>query len=263
MDYDDQLRELFYPGESPYMNMYVAGLKGIPLEAITSYLQLIGVGIRQKDVDQWSRGSMKHVSFSSSMKNSINPMPARTNIQITPKAKEIKFSDLKEFPANWNPPIKRFFPCSKENKPLVKWGWKKGDQSPDLYDYETAKSLSPCGWIGQNMLYQRYIVIDIDGVGHGTIDQATINFGNMFKYSTLTTEDPEKRGSFHLYFRTNKIIPIKHFPHAKIDLMGNAVNAAVYFKNKQSNHLKMMDLTEEIWDTLMTYQKSRKEVNYV
>lgn len=258
-DYREQLSELFYPGESPYMNMYVAGLKGIPLEEVESYLHLCGIPIRTKDVNQWSRGFAKSYK-QQDLEYNLNPVvfipdPPQPGIEA------YKLSDFPMYPANWDPPRQRFFPCSAENSPLTKWGWKKGEPKPELYTYETAKSLSPCGWVGQNMLYQRFIVLDIDGVGHGSVDQATINFGNMFKYSTLTTEDPEKEGSFHLYFRTNRIIPVKHFPHAKIDLMGNAVNAAVYFKNKQSNHLPMLDLTEEIWSTIITYQLSRKERN--
>jgi len=141
---------------------------------------------------------------------------------------------------------------------MQKWGWSK-DFSPELYTMADAKALSPCGWVGQNMLYQRFIVIDIDGRGHGNDDIEVINFGNRFRNTTLTMEDPAKPGSFHLYFKTNRLIPVRHFPWAKLDLMGNAVNAAVYLKNKLGNGMPMRELDESIWQQLIEYQKERKE----
>lgn len=108
------------------------------------------------------------------------------------------------------------------------------------------------------MLYQNFIVMDIDGVGHGIKDEQVITFGSQFREMTMTLEDPMKQGSFHLYFMTNRLVPVKHFPHAKLDLMGNAVNAAVYFKNKVSNGIPAAELTPQIWDAMQRYQVSRK-----
>lgn len=261
MDYYNQLSQLFRPNESPYFAMYTAGLKGIPLEEVSNFLNMIGTDIRRKDVEQWVNGFNRRRPYDPS--STFNPVSRREEIQfIKPDFSLTKLSDLEEFPSDWNPVVNRFFPCSKDNRPLIKWGWSNG-YTPSLTDYATAKANSPCGWVGQNMLYQQFIVLDIDGVGHGEVDQQTIDFGNMFKNYTLTFEDPAKPGSFHLYFRTNKLVPLKHFPWAKIDLMGNTRNAAVYFKNKQSNNVKPALLTEEIWSTLMEYQKVRKENNYV
>ena len=140
---------------------------------------------------------------------------------------------------------------------MQKWGWSK-DYTPELYTRADARALSPCGWVGQNMLYQRFIVMDIDGRGHGADDLEVIAFGELFKDETFTMEDPMKPGSFHLYFKTDRLIPVRHFPWAKLDLMGNAVNAAVYFKNKQWNGVPMAQLTEEIWQMMMAYQRGRK-----
>ena len=145
---------------------------------------------------------------------------------------------------------------------MQKWGWTK-DFSPELYTRIDAKALSPCGWVGQNMLYQRFIVMDIDGRGHGADDLQVIAFGSQFRDRTFTVEDPAKPGSFHLYFETDRLIPVRHFPWAKLDLMGNAVNAAVYFKNKVGNGIPMMKLDERVWDAMMEYQKRRKEEQYV
>ena len=142
---------------------------------------------------------------------------------------------------------------------MQKWGWSR-DFSPELYIAADARALSPCGWIGQNMLYQRFIVFDIDGRGHGVDDELVIEFGNQWKQSTFTMEDPAKPGSFHLYFETDRLIPVRHFPWAKLDLMGNAVNAAVYLKNKKPNGIPLLKLDDEIWNTMIKYQKSRKEM---
>jgi hypothetical protein len=79
----------------------------------------------------------------------------------------------------------------------------------------------------------------------------------------LTLEDPAKPGSFHLYFKTDRLIPVRHFPWAKLDLMGNAVNAAVYFKNKVGNGLPMMQLDERVWQAMMNYQIERKKAQHV
>lgn len=149
---------------------------------------------------------------------------------------------------------------------MCQWGWKPADPvtgqqlfDPNLMLMADAKALSPVGWIGQNLLYQPFIVMDIDGVGHGGVDDAVIQFGKLFKDSTLSYEDPSKPGSFHLYFKTDRLVPIKHFPHAKLDLMGNAANAAVYFKNKVGNGVPMAELTSQVWNAMMRYQIARRE----
>ena len=102
------------------------------------------------------------------------------------------------------------------------------------------------------------VIFDIDGVGHGTVDEQVIKFGDQFRDQNMVVEDPKKVGSFHIYFRTNRLIPVKHFPKAKLDLMGNAVNAAVYFKNKVWNEIEPAELTPEIWNKMQLYQIERK-----
>ena len=145
---------------------------------------------------------------------------------------------------------------------MIQWGWKDGFE-PNLMLRRDAEAISPVHWVGQNMLYQNFIVMDIDGVGHGVRDEQVIAFGTQFREMTMTLEDPAKPGSFHLYFMTNRLIPVKHFPKAKLDLMGNAVNAAVYFKNKVSNGVPAAELTPEIWDAMQRYQVSRKGQGHV
>lgn len=251
-----QLSDIFKANESPYFGMYTAGRNGFSLADTVNYVRMLGIPIREKDIKAWEDGNFKHEMYSDN-KSILNPVINNQALIINQNYMPA-FNSLPKLPNEWNGTERRFFPCTQDNKPMRKWGWSK-DFTPDLLSYTNAKQLSPCGWIGQNMLYQPFIVLDIDGVGHGCIDESVIQFGTMFKDKTLTYENPAKPGSFHLYLRTDRLVPVKHFPWAKIDLMGNAVNAAVYFKDKQPNNIRMMDLTEEIWNMLDAYQKIRKE----
>lgn len=141
---------------------------------------------------------------------------------------------------------------------MQKWGYSDG-YSPTLYEREQAQALSPIGWVGQNIYAQPFIVFDIDGVGHGERDEQVIEFGNRYRNTTETWENPAKPGSFHLYFQTDHQIPISHFAYAKLDLMGNQKNAAVYTKDKVSNGIPRAPLTEDIWQSLQHYLSVRLE----
>lgn len=247
---DDQ-----FNGGSPYYGMFHCGYYGVPIEDCIAKCQRNGIAIRKKDIASYNDGVFKRGIGNVVQGNRIVNV---ANVEPGIPFDQMKLSDYPMFPAGWRGTERRFFPCTADNKPMQKWGWTK-DFSPELYTWADAKALSPCGWIGQNMLYQRFIVLDIDGRGHGCDDQEVIDFGNLFRDSTLTMEDPMKPGSFHLYFETDRLIPVRHFPWAKLDLMGNAVNAAVYFKNKKSNGRQMHIMTEEIWQIVLAYQKERKE----
>lgn len=246
---------------SPYHAMYRCGYYGVPLEDCVDKCRRNGIALRQKDIMNYNNGVFKR-GIGSIVANgqTVNAMCIKPGIQF----EDMKLSDFPSLPIDWHGTERRFFPCSTDNKPLMKWGWSKNPDgsiySPNLYTMADAKALSPCGWVGQNMLYQRFIVVDIDGRGHGADDLPVIAFGSQFKCSTLTMEDPMKPGSFHLYFETDKLIPVRHFPWAKLDLMGNAVNAAVYFKNKVSNGLPPIKLDEDIWQSIIEYESSRKKV---
>lgn len=250
-----KLDQLFHPGESPYFAMYTAGICGIPIEDVTAKLTSLGIPVRHKDIENWQNGM-----FECRMEHDSNFVVQRKHANQKPSFENMKLSDFPKFPESWRECGHRYFPCTIDNKPMQRWGWSK-DFTPQLYDKESAKALSPCGWIGQNMLYQRFIVLDIDGEGHGSVDNEVIQFGNRWRNRTLSYCDPSKPGSFHLYFSTDRLIPVKHFPWAKLDLMGNSVNAAVYFKNKISNGLPMMQLDDEVWYAITTYQQRRKDVN--
>lgn len=251
----ESLDDLLKPGQSPYINMYTAALFGYTMEEINRHCNQWGIPLRAKDVQNWERGRKNYKARNGS--ESFDPIPTFQNVYSSQSDEIIAFKDLPTFPPGWKGVEKRFFPCSENNQPLVPWGWRPG-HTPGLMSYQSAKQLSPVGWVGQNIMYQKFIVIDIDGVGHGERDESVIQFGNLFRDKTLTMEDPAKPGSFHLYFCTNHIIPIKHFPWAKIDFMGNQKNAAIYLKNKKSNGKPMLELSEPIYNAIMAYQKERK-----
>lgn len=244
-------------GGSPYFDMFACGYYGVLLEDCLAKCQRNAIPVRMKDVEAWEDGFFKHEM--ESFGHSSTPPRRQTTTEAGIPVEEAKLEDFPLLPQGWKGTRKRFFPCSADNKPLQKWGW-TADFTPNLYLQKDAKALSPVGWVGQNMLYQPFIVIDIDGAGHGEEDALTIEFGRMFENYTMKMEATEKPGSFHLYFETNRLLPVQHYPHAKIDFMGNAVNAAVYLKNKVTNGVKMAPLTEEVWKLLQEYQRSRKEI---
>lgn len=245
---------------SPYYGMFHCGYYGVPLEDCIAKCQRNGIAIRKKDLDAYSDGAFKRGSRGLHVDDMTRQVIAQRKV-VAP-IENMRLQDFPRFPVSWIPTERRFFPCTQENKPMQKWGWSR-DYNPSLMTRGEAEAISPCRWVGQNMLYQRMIVLDIDGRGHGADDLDVISFGNLFKDETFCTEDPAKPGSFHLYFSTDRLIPVRHFIWAKLDLMGNTVNAAVYLKNKVGNGVPMIRLTEEIWHMIMQYQIGRKENNYV
>lgn len=243
-----------FNGGSPYYGMYNCGYYGVPLEQCIDKCRRNGIALRQKDIRSWEDGKFKHdmkmLGYTEAIRRS---RPLVQGVQF----EELKLTDFPKIPAGWRGTDRRFFPCTEDNRPMQKWGWSR-TFTPNLYNINDAKVLSPCRWVGQNMMYQNFIVFDIDGAGHGDYDEKVIEFGRRYSGTTLTMEDPEKPGSFHLYFSTDRLIPVRHFAWAKLDLMGNAVNAAVYMKNKKPNGKALRFLTEDIWEEMIRYQESRK-----
>ena len=271
------LDELLPPGQSPYFGMFTAGRCGYTIDEVISHCTMNGIPLRDKDIRAWQDGEYKHIVAQSMFEqrlaearnkpgsriNPVNKVDAVTVLPTLQFSRQSEFDtmgleDFPKLPDGWHGCERRFFPCTPDNRPMMQWGWRPGFE-PNLMLRCDAEALSPVHWVGMNMLYQTFIVMDIDGVGHGTRDEEVIRFGNGFRDYTMTLEDPRKQGSFHLYFRTDRLIPVKHFPHAKLDLMGNAVNAAVYFKNKVSNGMPVAMLTPDIWDAMQRYQISRRE----
>lgn len=274
----ETLDEILPAGQSPYFGMFRAGRLGYTIEEVTSHCTIHGIPLRAKDIQSWQDGAFKNQVSQAMFEqrlaerrrtpgSRLNPtgmeVQAPTNLPSLrlagqPSFDTVRLEDLPRLPAGWKGAERRFFPCTPDNRPMMQWGWRH-DFEPNLMLRADAEAISPVHWVGQNMLYQNFIVLDIDGVGHGTRDERVIEFGSRFRDMTMTLEDPRKPGSFHLYFMTDRLVPVKHFPKAKLDLMGNAVNAAVYFKDKVSNGIPAMELTPEVWDAMQRYQVSRKD----
>jgi len=274
----ESLDEILPYGQSPYFGMFRAGRLGYTIEEVTAHCTVSGIPLRAKDIQSWQDGAFKNQVSQAIFEQRLADRRRQPGSRINPVNKvgnvvpdnlpsfrlagqpafdTMRLEDFPLLPKGWRGCERRFFPCTPDNRPMMQWGWRPGFE-PNLMLRCDAEALSPVRWVGQNMLYQSFIVLDIDGVGHGTKDQGVIDFGNRFRDMTMTLEDPRKPGSFHLYFMTDRLIPVKHFPKAKLDLMGNAVNAAVYFKNKVSNGIPAAKLTSDIWDAMQLYQVSRK-----
>lgn len=273
----ETLDEILPAGQSPYFGMFRAGRLGYTIEEVTSHCTMLGIPLRAKDIQSWQDGAFKNQVSQAIFEQRLAERRSRPGSRINPTRDAIvvptnlptlrlagqpsfdnvRLDDLPRLPKGWCGCERRFFPCTQDNRPMIQWGWKPGFE-PNLMLRIDAEAISPVRWVGQNMLYENFIVMDIDGVGHGTRDEQVIRFGTQFREMTMTLEDPRKPGSFHLYFMTDRLVPVKHFPHAKLDLMGNAVNAAVYFKNKVSNGIPPAELTPQIWDAMQRYQVSRK-----
>lgn len=274
----ESLDQILPPGQSPYFGMFRAGRLGYTIEEVTTHCTACGIPLRSKDIVSWQDGAFKNqvsnaiweqrlAETRSKPGSHINPVPPRVEpvtdqlpslrLATQPRFDDVRLEDLPRLPKGWKGCERRFFPCTADNRPMMQWGWRPGFE-PNLMLRADAAAISPVRWVGMNMLYEPFIVMDIDGVGHGTRDEQVIRFGTQFREMTMTLEDPTKPGSFHLYFTTDRLVPVKHFPHAKLDLMGNAVNAAVYFKNKVSNGIPPMELTPRVWDAMQRYQVSRK-----
>lgn len=250
--------DLFVYGESPYFAMYKAGLRGVPIEEISRWCAQNAIPLREKDVRNWRDGKWRYNCSYHRNKSILNPILK----EDIPKFDVLnsRLSDYPKLPDGWTGTDKRWFPCSEDNRPLQKWGY-SDNYTPVLYDRESAIALSPSGFVGQNLYAQPFVVIDIDGVGHGCVDERTIEFGRRYSDITETWESNMKPGSFHLYFYTNRIIPIQHWSYAKIDFIGNKTNGAVYTKNKISNGLNRIELTESIWEEIKAYVKYRKALS--
>lgn len=248
-------KHLFTSNESPYISMFRAGCMGIPIEECICLCDQLVIPLRAKDIEAWKDGYWKFELRTS--KSILNPkLKPLTNSDTIIRT---KLNEFEQWPSGWIGTDLRWFPCSGENIPLQKWGYNpETNQKPILYDRPTAQALSEVGWVAQNLYAQPFIVIDIDGVGHGETDFKVMQFGDKFRKITEVWEDPNKIGSFHLYFNTQYQIPIGHYNYAKLDLMGNQTNTAVYTKNKVSNGIERATLTEDIWIELQEYVKGRK-----
>jgi len=245
--------------ESIYFDMYKWGLGQIPLEEIESECRMVGKLIRQKDYDNYYRGYYK-----SHKRDPKNILKIGTQVQDNDKL----LVNLNEWPEN---PLdfeieQRWVPCSSQNKPLIQWG-------SGCLERADAEAYPRSVYLAENLRDTHYVVIDCDGDHNDSeLDFETVFFLYQFTSMTDTREKPkliqEYEGyeptrctlpaSFHLTFRTDRLIPTIHCPWAHIDILGNQRNQLRYLKNKVWNGLEPAELTKEIWCELTDYVLKRR-----
>lgn len=245
----------FASNESPYFAMFRCGVNNVPFEEVMEHCARLGIPIRQKDTASYDDGNWKYrMSKRTSVLNPVLHDP-KTIVRTVLNS---DLHQLAAWPDGWTGTDVRWFPCTENNRPMQKWGY-TDSFVPTLYRYDIARSLAPCGYVGQNLYAQAFVVLDIDGEGHGAKDEQVIEFGERYANLTECWRNPQKPGSFHLYFATDRIVPIQHYPFAKLDFIGNQTNAAVYVKNKQGNGMPRLELTQKIWRSIGDYVERRRK----
>ena len=257
------------PNESIYLDMYRWGLRQIPLYDIETECRIACKTIRQKDYENYWRGYYKSakrdpknlLKFKNAFGSSSSPEEKLAN--------ELKFFELN--PCRLGEGVEqRWVPCNAANKPMVKW-------SKQMYMKDEAAAWPGVVYLAENLYRSKYIVIDCDGDHNENLDLETIFFLYQFSYMTDCREKPKQiqeypgyelsrstlPASFHLTFRTDKIIPTIHATWCHIDILGNQNNQLRYLKNKVWNGKEPALLTHEIWDMIRNYAlRKRREEAY-
>lgn len=144
---------------------------------------------------------------------------------------------------------RRWVPC-KDNMPIISW-------STGCMDKATAMAMTHCNSLAENLKGTKMIVIDCDGDhDKDNIDEETVRFLSQWKNRTHCLEK-EGGNSFHLTFKTDKLIPTQHFLKAHIDIIGNTMNSLRYLKTKRWNGLMPTELKAEDWDAIREYIRRR------
>lgn len=237
------------PDGSIYLWMYRQGLKHIPYREIAIALHNAGKVIREKDERNYYAGY-----FNSDLHNGSFDHKVSLGYDAIAKAKanafqQMRYSDYPMHPyADMDYDIvNRWVPCNAENKPMIKWG--KGCLSLD-----EAMAWMGCEYLAENLYGTKMIVIDIDGDHDDKVDNGVTE---RFKELSRTTHTIFKPGkftvtgtpvSYHMTFMVDRVIPTKHFPSARLDIIGNRANSIRYFKNKLYNGLPMRMMDDDIWE---------------
>lgn len=247
------------PDGSIYFWCYTQGLKKIKLFDVLEAVRVAGKVMRKKDIANYWNG------YNNSNKSDEHDN-RRSILDLTPSHRSpntfyvMEYSEYPDLPEG-EEPDDRWIPCTKNGKPLTKWGEKRMTKGFAEF-WKDSESLA------ENLKGCRHIVVDIDGDhDKDNPDAETIAFGNKLRYLTETYMDPwyleheTMCPSMHLVFKTDKIIPTRHFPNAHIDILGNKTNQARYFKDKISNNLPQIEMTDYIWSMIVEYIKNREGVS--
>jgi hypothetical protein len=158
--------------------------------------------------------------------------------------KSILDLNVKDLPMNvYEQTENRFFPCNDSNKPIVKWG-------KECFSLPVVRACKFTKYIGENLKHTNTVILDIDG-DHDkeNINWNVINYFNNYKKKTQYAQSRDT--SYHLVFRTDRLIPTYHLPF--LDILGNANNQARYYKDKVVYGTKLIEFTQEIVDDIKEY----------
>ncbi len=235
------------PEGSIYIWMYTQGLKNRDQHELAQALHIAGKETRDKDWGNYWRGISNSTGTvkQESLINFTTPVVRKENHDIPLTAYGL---------ANHTNPDKRWVPCNQVNRPMIKWG------TEGCMTREEALAMAGCVYLAENMRDTNRIVIDCDGDhDKDNIDYETVKFLWQFSDLTHTIHRPGEGMplSFHLTFITSRSIPIMHFSHAHIDIIGNKTNALRYFKNKVWNNKQPTMMTTQTWETIMDYIRNR------
>lgn len=250
------------PNGSIYLWMYTQGLKGVPLEQVIQACHEAGVSIRDKDLTNYNNGVRNRGVYST------QSTFTRTPVSSTKDYYDLKYSDYPLYPYTNEPEISnRWVPCSYSNKPMIKW-------SEGCMSKEAAELTDRSKYLAENIYNTHMIVIDCDGDHDDSIDLETIELLWQFADKTHCMRKPkdcidydpnvpmefwDKPASFHLTFMVDRIIPTMHFPSAHIDIIGNKRNSLRYFKNKKWNKLPLLQMNDDIWETIKRHVERREQ----
>ena len=251
------------PNESIYFDMYTWGLKQVPYEEIVAECATVGKQIRQKDHDNYWRGYYK-----SALKSERNIFSISRPWENKVDKLDMKLSDYEKNPFAGSPPIyQRWVPCSANNKPLIKW-------SQGCLMYDDALAYTNQVYMAENLRGTQYVVVDCDGDHDDSrLDLETIF--ELWQYTNITHALVKPKqvkdypgyeasgctipASFHLTFKTDRLIPTIHAPWAHVDILGNQNNQLRYIKKKQWNGREPAELTEDIYQDIVDYLRRRRE----
>ena len=243
------------PEGSIYFWMYTQGLKHVPLSDIVLACQMAGVEIRQKDEQNYWNGWYRSDMYSGPRRSALE----FGSVHAAGKNYfQLEYRDYPVHPYLGQPdPANRFVPCDKDNRPLIKW-------SSGCLEMDDARAYKDAVYLGENLKGCKFIVVDCDGDHGDELDLDTIRFLSQFRTHRLSKPGDENTVdgmpvSFHLTFRVDRVIPTMHFPKAHVDIVGNRHNSLRYFKNKEWNGVEPIDMTDEIWDEIKSYIRTREE----
>lgn len=245
-------------GSSIYMWMYRQGLRQRPWQDVMADCLLEGHGIRQKDWRNYWNGWYRHDLYFSGKANMSEVMGSHP----------LRWEDYPVHPYLGQPEnLECFVPCSKDNKPMVKWG--KGCMT--LAD---ARAWPGSVYLAENMKGAQRIVIDVDGDHSLPVDVELLRFFDKWRELTCCHEkrtivldvDPGPWDlrtcclptSYHLTFAVDRVVPTMHFARAHVDVVGNRANSLRYFKDKVYNGLPAMQMDGETWDEIMDWIERRE-----